>query len=142
MYYNEYFKTCVAILGSMWAIYTARSESDPLLEERSGYCDWTSKTIVIIKPDEGTTLADIQKFENRILRHEIVHAFLSECGLDNNSNQCDAWAANEEMTDWFAAMGERIYKAWKEAGALDEPESAKKTISFAELDGINESLKV
>ncbi len=52
------------------------------------------------------------------LRHEIVHAFLGESGLSANSNESDAWARNEEMVDWFALQGPKIYKAWQEAGAV------------------------
>ena len=52
------------------------------------------------------------------LRHEIVHAFLGESGLSNNSNSIDAWARNEEVVDWFAIQGPKIYKAWQEAGAV------------------------
>jgi hypothetical protein len=53
----------------------------------------------------------------RVVRHEIVHAFLMESGLDESSNPADAWATNEEMVDWFARQGPKIYKAWKEADA-------------------------
>jgi hypothetical protein len=28
------------------------------------------------------------------------------------------WAKNEEMVDWFALQGPKIYAAWKEAGAI------------------------
>ena len=52
------------------------------------------------------------------LRHEIVHAFLGESGLSANSNETDAWARNEEMVDWIAIQGPKIWKAWKEVGAV------------------------
>ena len=52
------------------------------------------------------------------LRHEIVHAFLYECGLAENANGTDAWPKNEEMVDWIAFTGPKIYTAWAEAGAL------------------------
>ena len=53
------------------------------------------------------------------LRHEIVHAFFNESGLMESSNQYSgAWAHNEELVDWIALQGGKIYKAWKEAGAI------------------------
>ena len=52
------------------------------------------------------------------LRHEIVHGFLSESGLAYNANDSNCWAKNEEMVDWFAMQGPKIYQAWKEAGAV------------------------
>ena len=51
-------------------------------------------------------------------RHEIVHAFFNESGLCENSNTVERWARNEEMIDWIAIQGAKIYKAWQEAGAV------------------------
>jgi hypothetical protein len=60
------------------------------------------------------------KFQEQLtLRHEIVHAFFTESGLMDNALQLEsAWAGNEEMVDWFAIQGPKIYAAWKEAGAV------------------------
>lgn len=56
----------------------------------------------------------------QVLRHEIVHAFLNESGLVYNSNfSMQGWATNEEMVDWIAWNGEKLHKAWKEAGLVD-----------------------
>jgi uncharacterized membrane protein len=52
--------------------------------------------------------------QKRILRHEIIHAFLFESGLADDSNSADAWAVNEEMVDWFARQAPKIYKVYKE----------------------------
>ena len=52
--------------------------------------------------------------EQKNLRHEIIHAFLFESGLAENSE----WAQNEEMVDWIAKQGPKLIKAWQEAGAL------------------------
>lgn len=52
--------------------------------------------------------------EQKNIRHEIVHAFLFESGLAENSD----WAQNEEMVDWVAKQGPKLLKAWQEAGAL------------------------
>lgn len=51
-------------------------------------------------------------------RHEIMHAFLYESGLDGQSCNVDCWAKNEEMIDWFALQSKKIFKAFKKAGAL------------------------
>ena len=52
--------------------------------------------------------------QKRVLRHEILHAFLFESGLADSSNSADAWAVNEEMVDWFARQSPKIYKVYKE----------------------------
>ena len=44
----------------------------------------------------------------------MIHAFLHESGLAVNSD----WAQNEEMVDWFALQAPKLFKAFKEAGAL------------------------
>ena len=54
----------------------------------------------------------------KVLRHEIVHAYLCESGLEHCSLGEDSWATNEEMVDWMAIQGPKLYKAWEEAGAL------------------------
>ncbi len=59
---------------------------------------------------------DIDEIIRRTARHEIVHAFLAESGLDQNSD----WARNEEIVDWIALQGPKIFKAWQEAGAINE----------------------
>ena len=58
------------------------------------------------------TIKEMQERKNH--RHEIIHAFLCESGLAENST----WAQEEEMVDWFAKQAPKLIKAWKEAGAL------------------------
>ena len=87
--------------------------------ECGGYCSHAAKRIVIgnlDKCDDSEEEKEITRKTN--LRHEIVHAFLNESGLCWNSKATDCWAKNEEMVDWFALQGPKIYKAWQEAEAL------------------------
>lgn len=106
----------INILGSEWTI-TERSEAeDPRLENCDGYCDWTTREIVVEREITGT-LGDMDAYVRKVKRHEIVHAFLAECGLNECSGETDAWAMNEIMVDWFARMGHNIFHAWLEADA-------------------------
>lgn len=107
----------VNILGSKWTIKEQSAKDNPILETCDGYCDWTVKQLVIGREVNGT-LGDMEAYIRKVLRHEIVHAFLFESGLYESSGQTDAWAKNEEMIDWIARQGPKIYDAWKEAGAL------------------------
>ena len=53
--------------------------------------------------------------EKGILRHELIHAFLSESGLSYSSlNYSSGWAKNEEMVDFFAIQFPKIAKVFKE----------------------------
>lgn len=108
----------VNILGTPYTISERSEADDPLLQGCDGYCDWTTKTIVAEREMVGT-LGDMDVYVRKVIRHEIVHAFLFESGLQESTFGTDAWARNEEMVDWLARQGPKIYEAWKEAGALD-----------------------
>ena len=81
-----------------------------------GFCDETAKEIVVenYKRNLPGSKGKLELQEQKNLRHEILHAFLFESGLAENSD----WAQNEEMVDWFAIQGPKIVKSWEEAGAL------------------------
>lgn len=106
----------INILGTEYTI--TRSHNDPRLENIDGFCDETTKEIVVetYEGDDGKPgikgKLDIQR--NKNVRHEIIHAFLFESGLAENSQ----WAQNEELVDWIAIQGLKLIEAWKEAGAL------------------------
>lgn len=115
---KEMDERTVHILGAEWKIKFQSEAYDELLTDIDGYCDWTVREIVIESEMNGT-LANMEKYINKVIRHEIVHAFLLESGLAECSSEAVSWAQNEEMVDWFARMGPDIYAVWSEAGALD-----------------------
>ena len=105
----------VNVLGTIYTIERRAEKDDKKLEGLGGYTNVYKQLIVIRndwneKPDE--------KLLKEVLRHEIIHAFTYESGLWDNSNKVDVWATNEEMIDWIAIQGLKIYKAWAEAGAI------------------------
>jgi hypothetical protein len=108
----------IDILGKQWVIEELSSDEDEKLSECDGYCDWTTRRIVIEREVKGN-LGDMEKYVRKVKRHEIVHAFLCESGLADGALPVDSWADNEEMVDWVARMGERIHKAWGSADALE-----------------------
>lgn len=107
----------VDILGTPYAIREQSESENRLLENCDGYCDWTTKEIIVEREKSGT-LGDMDCYFRKVLRHEIVHAFAIESGLHESSGGTDAWACNEVMVDWFARQGPKIYAAWQEVGAL------------------------
>lgn len=119
----------IDILGTEYTIYVKNYSDDPYFKRccASGYRDAMLKEIVLCDLHtfpgfKNETDEYILRFHKENLRHEIVHAFLYESGLDANSqNNGSSWADNEEIVDWFAIQGPKICKAWKEAGALDCP---------------------
>lgn len=115
----------VNILGTEYGIEVHRISEDPDLKNynRGAYCDKIAKLIVIADLNEEEYI-DIQEdckpdYQKELLRHEILHAFLNESGLWENSCQPECgWAMNEEMIDWFSIQSPKIFKAYQEVGAL------------------------
>ena len=108
----------VNILGFEWLIKEQSEDENELLKDCDGYCDWTVRELCIRREMDGT-LKNMDKYVNKVTRHEIVHAFLCECGLAECSGEVESWAQNETMVDWIARLGPAIFKAWKEAGVED-----------------------
>lgn len=72
----------VNILGETWKIKFKKAKKDPLLKTRDGYTDRTIRTIFIAK-DRGTSgFRNYEEYQKSVIRHEIIHAFLIESGLD------------------------------------------------------------
>lgn len=108
----------VSILGSEWTIKEQSENENEKLKDCDGYMDWTIREIVVEREMYGN-LSDMEKHIRKVLRHEIVHAFLAESGLYECAGEAESWALSETMVDWVARQGQKIYKAWQEADALD-----------------------
>ena len=81
-------KEKINILGTIYKISFASREENKKLEEVDGYTDTYLKNIVVSKKEDFSEQWDqkrIEIYQNKVLRHEIVHAFLYESGLDINS---------------------------------------------------------
>ena len=116
----------VNILGTPYEIIVKKYDEEEAFDRSSisGFCDGYAKQIVVCdmhtykgwENEEEKTVVAAQK---QTLRHEIVHAFFYESGLMDSSSMVDCpWSKNEEMVDWIANQGMKIYKAWQEADAL------------------------
>ena len=116
----------VDVLGTKYTIRRVNSGQDEFMEKMSfgGYCDDTKKEIVILNMKTAPGWMDepdhvVLTKERETIRHELVHAFLSESGLSWNTFAAEkAWAKNEEMVDWFAIQFPKLLKAFKEVDAL------------------------
>jgi len=105
----------VDILGT---VYDVRLKVDPkddntFSDGRLGYCATLSKRIVVADTSKmeaynEDNAEERTEEERRVLRHEIIHAFLRESGLWYSSCESESWATNEEMVDWFALQWPKI----------------------------------
>lgn len=115
-------KDKVNILGTEYIIYrNVEEEKEPRLKGNYGFCDYCTKEIYLSKEaltETEDSMKNLKEYENKVLRHEIVHAFLYESGLRENSDRQIAWAENEEMVDWIAIQFPKIEKVFKELNIL------------------------
>lgn len=118
----------VNVLGTVYDVELL-DEQDELMKAMNygGYTDFSIKTIKILKniKDDVTKQEDNIKCQNNILRHELIHAFLYECGIDSGMQ-----FHNEECVDFFAMQFSKLAKIFEDAGCLDD---GKDLDSFREI---------
>lgn len=109
----------IDVLGTMYNITVTDEAADPRLADCDGYCDETVKEIVVDSYERYASERDSKRSlatqAAKVMRHEILHAFLFESGLAENSE----WAQNEETVDWLATQIPKLVRAFKAAGCLE-----------------------
>lgn len=115
---NSCMKT-VNILGAEYKIEHLKREEDKMFKngEADGYCDSSSKRIVLRMEDDMDNLDDYSVYLKKLTRHEIIHAFLFESGLGSNF-QHKEWGHEETMVDWIAYQFPKMLQAFKDAECL------------------------
>ena len=112
----------VNILGTTYKVYlNVPYTKDPDLAEAYGYTDFHGKRIVVadirtIPTWENASAEAVLDVYCGTLRHEVIHAYLMESGLNSSSNAVSCWARNEEMVDWFAMQMPKLVKTFCELG--------------------------
>ena len=104
----------ITILGEEWTIEEHTDAEDKALTDCDGYCDKTVRLIVVGKKKDGCDLADFEGYRKKVMRHEIIHAFLFESGLHENFTP---QAGHDETTiDWIAVQYPKLKRAFAAAG--------------------------
>ena len=124
----------IDVLGTEYAIKIVKvSECDDLKNNKfCALCNNLTHTILLGDASEEEFFGSMTEEEQEIqmkttLRHEVIHAFLNESGLQDSAARIDAgWARNEEMVDWFAIQSPKIFKAFMKLGILDVQETKDK----------------
>ncbi|MBP5807844.1 hypothetical protein [Lactiplantibacillus argentoratensis] len=95
----------VSIMGVQYKIFFDSDDSRLDYADADGITDSTAKEIHIAKFENcPNSISNLHVYKQKVLYHELVHAFLYESGLDSNSD----WARNEEIVDWFALQHKKI----------------------------------
>ena len=102
----------INVLGTEYQIIKNATASEyPILESKAdGFCDFSTKKIVIcdMKPDDYS-MKNLEMYEEKVIRHELVHAFMYESGLDVNSE----WGRDETLIDWIAIQFPKMAESFK-----------------------------
>ena len=113
----------VSIMGTCYDIRFV-DEYPERLKDLGDYADGLfnrcNREIYILQnKDKDFSVEGRKRHMNRVLRHEIIHAYLEESGLASSSNMSSAWAQNEEMVDWLAIQSPKIFVTFQEVGCFD-----------------------
>ena len=106
----------VSVLGTEYKImFRGKSEDAKLEVAGDGYCDTSTKVCVVDKMDDTDPRCkgNLEEYRKSVVRHELVHAFLYESGID----VCAEWM-NEELVDWIAIQFPKLNRAFQEADAM------------------------
>lgn len=108
----------VDILGTKYNIIFTDDTKDARLIGNGGVCDFSTKELLI----DGTILksrnnpaymGNLPYVVDKVVRHEIIHAFLDESGLEMDSR-------NEMIVDWIAIQFPKLLKAFKQVGVVKD----------------------
>lgn len=105
----------VDILGQEYEVVTQANVFEfPLLYDKDGYMEFTTKRIVVADfiQEPGST-QDVDIVRNTVLRHEVVHAFLEESGLEE-------MAQDELLVNWIAMQFPKMLEVFRKLGCLSE----------------------
>lgn len=107
----------IDVLGTKYTLIESTESVDATLVGKDGYCDTSIKKLVVEKmtaaQNSPNSKKNLVEYKKTVKRHEIIHAFLHESGLDTCS-----WAANEEMVDWIAIQFPKMLKAFTDGDCI------------------------
>lgn len=96
----------VSILGTEYEILVQTPQENVKLEDAQGIAElWSKKIILDIAKPEKNSFENLNAFNDKVLRHEIIHAFFHESGLKQYTN-------DETLVDWLAVQGPKIFKVF------------------------------
>ena len=107
----------VNILGTEYEIVKQKISENPKLKNANGLCEIYARKIIIEDYDHSAEglFDNLENYDRKVLRHEIIHAFFAESGLRNNTD----YAENEELVDWIAIQFPKIAKVFEKLGIME-----------------------
>lgn len=105
--------TTINVLGTEYAIKLRQLDN----EDIDGFTDNTSK-LIVIRSDNYNKVGNFAELQKKQLRHEIIHAFLSESGLQCNWQHIEQFGHDETTVDWFTIQSPKIFKIFTDLELL------------------------
>ena len=107
----------INVLGTDYELFYRAPHEDDILSkgECNGYCDPSTKRIVVTT--ENTDLGSFETEQKKIVRHELIHAFLFESGL-GASWEHNEYGHEETVVDWMAFQFPKLLEAFKIADVM------------------------
>ena len=104
------------ILGQEYDILLLSEEEFPKLRtaDANGLAELYDKKLIINRDtsiENESTYDNLQAHTNKVIRHEIVHAYFHESGLTNYCN-------DERLVEWLAIQIPKIMKTIEETKGL------------------------
>ena len=106
----------INILGTNYEIKKLSESDYPKLKtlDANGLAELYSKQLIInseMNRQTGNEYANFEGYENKTIRHEIIHAFFHESGLVD-------YCQDEDLVNWLALQAPKMIKAFQEANCL------------------------
>ena len=119
-YYDTHAPTYIVnVLGTEYQCYVGvMPEYDRELKNCDGYHDKTIKRIVVVGKVDEANLGDWNEYSKSVLRHELLHAFMHESGIDGNYKWDNDTEHPEGLVSWMSLQFPKILKAFREVDAL------------------------
>lgn len=108
----------INILGSEWTIEYKSKKEDEFLQNADGYCDKSTRKIVVTVKEADCELENFESYQRKVTRHEIIHAFFFESGLDCCFEHPSQFGHDETTIDWIALQFPKLLKAFQEAECI------------------------
>ena len=111
----------VNVLGSIYSVEIAPYTKYPILFGKAlGWCDFHAQKIVVLDMatvelvDDELNTQSPDKATDRIFRHELVHAFFYESGMDTETG----FARDEILVDFLAMQIPKMAKMFEKLSLL------------------------
>lgn len=103
----------INILGTKYQIEIREFKNEGI----DGFCDYTNR-LIVVREDNYNKVGNFEILQKKQLRHEILHAFMAESGLQSNWQHIEEFGHDETTVDWFAIQSPKIFKVFQELDIL------------------------